>query len=53
MSTHNEVIEDLVSTILMQEEEIKKLRSKIVRIKQYLEVYEEYIEGAENSKWRQ
>lgn len=45
MPTHNEVIEDLVSTILMQEEEIKKLKSKIVRIKQYLEVYEDYLEG--------
>ena len=38
------IIEELVSLILMQEEEIKKLKSKITRIKQYLEVYEEYIE---------
>lgn len=41
------IIEELVSMILMQEEEIKKLNRKITRIKQYLEVYEEYIEGRE------
>lgn len=48
-----EIIEELVSVILMQEEEINKLKRKIDRIKQYLEVYEEYLEGAENSKWEQ
>jgi hypothetical protein len=37
----------------MQEKEINKLNRKIERITQYLEVYEEYLEGAENSKWRQ
>lgn len=37
------IIEELVSVILMQEREIEKLKSKINRIKQYLEVYEEYI----------
>lgn len=41
----DEVIEELVSLILMQEEEIKKLNRKIERIKQYLEVYEDYIKG--------
>lgn len=41
----NEIIEELVSVILMQEKEIKKLKNKINRIKQYLEVYEEYIEN--------
>ena len=40
-----EVIEELVSVILMQEEEIKKLKRKIERINQYIEVYEEYIKG--------
>lgn len=39
-----EIIEELVSVILMQEEEINKLKRKIERIKQYLEVYEDYIE---------
>lgn len=39
-----EIIEELVEVILMQEEEIKKLNKKITRIKQYLEVYEEYLE---------
>ena len=53
MNSHDEVVEELVSLILMQDKEIKKLKQKITRIKQYLEVYEEYIEGAENSKWRQ
>jgi len=33
-----------VSVILMQEEEINKLKRKIDRVKQYLEVYEDYIE---------
>lgn len=46
-----EIIEELVEVILMQEREIKKLKNKINRIKQYLEVYEEYIEGG-NSKWQ-
>lgn len=41
----NEIIEELVSLILMQEEEIKKLERKVLRIKQYLEVYEDYIKG--------
>ena len=47
MITQNEVIEELVSMILMQDEEIKKLKRKIDRIKQYLEVYEEYLERGE------
>ena len=41
----DEVIEELVSLILMQDEEIKKLHRKIEQVKQYLEVYEEYIRG--------
>ena len=40
-----EIIEELVSVILMQEKEINKLRKKITQIKQYIEVYEEYIKG--------
>ena len=47
MITHDEVIEELVSMILMQDEEIKKLKRKIDRIKQYLEVYEEYLQRGE------
>lgn len=38
------IIADLVALILIQEEEINKLKDKITRIKQYLEVYEEYIQ---------
>lgn len=41
----DEVIEELVSLILMQDEELKALKRKINQIKQYLEVYEEYIKG--------
>lgn len=52
MITHDKTIEELVSLILMQEREIKKLKRKIERITQYLEVYEEYLEGADNSKWQ-
>ena len=41
----DEVIEELVSLILMQDEEIKKLKRRIRQVKQYIEVYEEYIKG--------
>ena len=52
MNNRDEIIEELVSLILMQDEEIKRLKSKINRIKQYLEVYEEYLEGMDDSKWQ-
>ena len=41
------IIEELVEVILMQEKEINKLKRKVKRVKQYLEVYEEYLEGIE------
>lgn len=41
----DEIITELVETILMQEKEIKKLKAKVQRIKQYIEVYEDYIQG--------
>lgn len=41
----DEVIEELVTLVLMQDTEIKKLKKRIERIKQYLEVYEDYIKG--------
>lgn len=41
----DEIITELVELILMQEKEINKLRNKIRQIKQYIEVYEEYIRG--------
>ena len=41
----DEIITELVEIILMQEKEIKKLETKIHHIKQYIEVYEEYIKG--------
>ena len=39
----DEIIEELVSIVLSQDREIKKLRRKIDQIMEYLEVYEEYI----------
>ena len=38
-----EIIDELVSLILMQEEEINTLKRKINRIHQYIEVYEDFI----------
>lgn len=43
--TKDEIIMELVELVLMQEKEIDKLRKKITRIKQYVEVYEDYIKG--------
>jgi ribosomal protein S15P/S13E len=45
MSHVENIIEELVSLILMQEEELKMLKDKINRLKQHIEVYEEYIKG--------
>lgn len=42
-----EIVDELVSLILMQEEEINALKRKINRINQYIEVYEEFIRGEE------
>lgn len=53
MKTHDKVVEELVSLILLQEKEINNLNQTIERITQYLEVYEEYLEGSDNSKWQQ
>lgn len=43
----DEMITELVELVLMQEKEIKKLKAKIRQVKQYIEVYEEYIQGEE------
>ena len=43
--TKDEIITELVELVLMQEKEIKKLNDKVTRIKQYIEVYEDYIKG--------
>jgi endonuclease III-like uncharacterized protein len=43
MVERDEVIEELVSMILMQHDEIKKLERKIEQVKRYIDVYEEYI----------
>lgn len=39
----DEIITELVSLVLMQEKELNKLKEKVTQIKQYIEVYEEYI----------
>lgn len=41
----DEIITELVELVLTQEKEIKKLKNKIQQIKQYIEVYEDYIKG--------
>jgi hypothetical protein len=41
----DEIITELVELVLMQEKEISKLNRKIEQVKQYIEVYEEYIKG--------
>lgn len=43
--TKDEIISELVELILMQEKEIKKLKGKVRQVKQYIEVYEDYIKG--------
>lgn len=45
MQSTDEVIEELVILILMQDQELKKLNKKLEQVKQYIEVYEEYIRG--------
>lgn len=40
----DELIQELVSMILMQQKEIDKMEEKLNRVKQYLEVYEEFLE---------
>lgn len=41
----DEVITELVDLVLMQEKEIGKLRNHIARMKQYIQIYEDYIKG--------
>lgn len=41
----DEIIAELVELVLTQEKEIDKLRKRIERINQYIEVYEDYIRG--------
>lgn len=45
MRAKDKIIEELVSIILMQEKELDKLRDKVILLKQYIEVYEDYIRG--------
>jgi hypothetical protein len=41
----DEIITELVELVLMQEKEIEKLKGKVRQVKQYIEVYEDYIRG--------
>lgn len=41
----DEIITELVSVVIQQEKEIYKLKEKVRQIKQYIEVYEDYIQG--------
>lgn len=43
----DEIITELVELVLMQEKEIAKLKTKIIQVKQYIEVYEDYIQRGE------
>ena len=40
----DEIITELVELVLMQEKEINKLKDRIIQVKQYIEVYEDYIQ---------
>lgn len=39
------MIEELIELIIFQQEEINRLNETIDRIKKYIEVYEDYLEG--------
>ena len=41
----DEIITELAELVLLQEKEINNLRKTVKRIKQYIEVYEDYIKG--------
>ena len=44
----DEIITELVDLVLMQEKELNKLKRKIEQVKQYVEVYEDYIKGEDD-----
>lgn len=50
MSTAEKVIEALVEILLIQDDELKKANKKLEQVKQYIEVYEDYIKG-EGERW--
>ena len=45
MMTKDEIITELVELVLMQKKEIERLSETVKQVKQYIEVYEEYIRG--------
>lgn len=48
MVGRDEVIEELVSMVLIQHDEIKKLERKLEQVKQYIDVYEDYIKRGDH-----
>lgn len=44
----DEIITELVELVLMQEKEISKLKERIIQIKQYIDVYEDYIKDGDS-----
>lgn len=46
--TKDEIITELVELVLMREKEMQKLKQQVARIKQYIEVYEDYIKESKN-----
>ena len=45
--TKDEIIVELTELILMQEREIRQLKETVQRVKQYITVYEDYIQRGE------
>ena len=48
MVGRDEVIEELVSMVLIQHDEIKKLERELEQVKQYIDVYEDYIKRGDH-----
>lgn len=45
MEDINPTIKNLLKVIVQQEKEIAELKAKVKRIKDYIEVYEEFLKG--------
>lgn len=46
--TKDETIAELVELVMLLTEQNEKLKTKIRRIEEYIEVYEDYIKGADS-----
>lgn len=45
MENRDEVMDELITLLLIQDKEIQRLKKKIQMIREYIETYEEYIKG--------